>query len=136
MQVLALTIAILGLHLLALASWTGSVRVMRKVYVNPEDARTLKGDAAEADHADVQRVKRAHQNALENFVPFAAIAYFYAQTNPSKTAAIAYFGTFAAARILHSIFYLWGRQPFRTIVFAIGSLATFGMGVHVIRAAI
>ena len=39
-------------------------------------------------------------------------------------------------RVLHSIFYLWGRQPFRTITFAIGALSLIGMRVQVIMAAI
>jgi uncharacterized MAPEG superfamily protein len=136
MQVLALTTAILALHLIALALWTGTVRAMRKAFVNPEDAEQLKGKQVEVDHPDVQRVKRAHQNALENFVPFLAVGWLYAATGPSKSAALAYFGTFAGARILHSIFYLWGRQPFRTLTFGIGVLAVVGMAFQVIRAAL
>jgi hypothetical protein len=37
---------------------------------------------------------------------------------------------------LHSIFYLAGRQPFRTMTFAIGALATMGMGVQVLVATV
>ena len=136
MQVLAITATILALHLIVLGSWTGMVRMRRKIYVNPEDARQLSGTTGESEHPDVQRVKRAHQNALENLVPFFIVAWFYVATAPSRTAAIAYFGTFTAARILHSVFYLWGRQPFRTISFAIGSLATLGLGYQVFAAAI
>ena len=129
----ALCAAILAVHLLLLALWTGSVRVQRKVWVNPEDAKLNKGENVEADHPDVQRVKRAHLNAIENAVPFFAVGLLYALTAPSQTGALAYFWTFTAVRILHSIFYLWGRQPFRTLMFAIGLLATIGMAVHVIR---
>jgi uncharacterized MAPEG superfamily protein len=136
LQLLALFSAILGLHLLALALWTGTVRAMKKKFVNPEDVALNKGTQVEAEHPDVARVKRAHQNALENAVPFFAIAYFYAATGPSKSGALIYFGTFTAARILHSVFYLWGRQPFRTITFAVGVLTTIGMAVQVIRSAV
>ena len=58
--------AILAAHLLLLGFWTGRVRISRKQYVNPEDAKISNGLAVEAAHADVLRVKRAHQNALEN----------------------------------------------------------------------
>jgi len=132
----ALFATVLALHLLALALWTGTVRVMRKQFVNPEDAKLNKGESTEADHPDVQRVKRAHQNALENALPFFVVAYLYAGVAPSKNAALIYFGTFTAARLLHSVFYLWGRQPFRTLMFALGVAATIGMSVHVIRTAL
>jgi uncharacterized MAPEG superfamily protein len=136
MQLLGLFSAILGLHLIALALWTGTVRAMKKRFVNPEDAKLNKGEQVEDEHPDVARAKRAHLNGLENAVPFFAIAYFYAATGPSKNGALIYFGTFTAARVLHSIFYLWGRQPFRTIMFVIGVLCTLGMAVQVIKAAI
>jgi uncharacterized MAPEG superfamily protein len=136
LQVLIITATILALHLIALALWTGTVRLRRKVYVNPEDARHFSVTTGESEHPDVQRVKRAHQNALENLVPFFIVAWFYVATGPSRTAALAYFGTFTAARILHSVFYLWGRQPFRTLSFAIGVLATLGLGYQVISAAV
>ena len=64
------------------------------------------------------------------------VGLLYAFSGPSKVGAQAYFFTFVGARILHSIFYLWGRQPFRTLCFAIGALATIGMAVHVLRVAI
>ena len=57
-------------------------------------------------------------------------------TGPSQLGAQVYFFTFLGARILHSIFYLAQKQPFRTISFAIGALAITGMGVHVIRVAV
>ena len=129
----ALVSAILAIHLLLLAFWTGTVRALRKQYPNPEDAKLNKAERAEADHEDVQRVKRAHTNALENAVPFFVIGALYAATNPSTTGVQAFFFTFLAMRLLHSVFYLWGKQPFRTASFAIGALATIGMGVHVIR---
>jgi uncharacterized MAPEG superfamily protein len=132
----ALTGSILAIHLILLALWTGTVRVRTKAWVNPEDARLNKGNNVELDHPDVQRVKRAHQNALENFVPFVAVGLLFALTNPTATAARAYYFTFLAVRVLHSIFYLWGRQPFRTLCFAVGVLSMLGMGVQVIMAAV
>jgi glutathione S-transferase len=56
-------------------------------------------------------------------------------TRPSASAAMAYLGTFTAVRLLHSLFYLAQKQPFRTLSFAIGVLCTFGMAFHVLRAA-
>ena len=41
-----------------------------------------------------------------------------------------FMGTFAAARVLYSVCYLRGIQPWRTVTFGIGMLATLGMLVH------
>jgi glutathione S-transferase len=136
LKLYALVAALIGVQMLLLALWTGTVRTRHKQWVNPEDAKLNKGDQKDQDHPDVQRVKRAHQNAIENAVPFFAIGLLYALSGASKTGAQAYFFTFLGARVLHSIFYLWGRQPFRTLMFAAGVLATLGMAYQVIRAAI
>ena len=133
LKLYALVSALLALHLLLLALWTGTVRVRHKIWVNPEDAAFNKGKQADDDHHDVLRVKRAHLNALENAIPFFAVGLAYALTAPSQTGAQAYFFTFLAVRVLHSIFYLAGRQPFRTLTFAIGVLCVVGMAVQVIR---
>ena len=133
MALYAMVATLLVFHLFILAGYTGYVRAKNKQFVNPEDAKLNKAENVEQEHADVARAKRAHQNALENAVPFFAVGALYAATSPSKTAALAYFGTFIAMRLLHSMFYLFGRQPFRTMSFAVGVLAVIGMGVHVIR---
>jgi uncharacterized MAPEG superfamily protein len=129
----ALVATLVSLHVVLLGQWTAAVRVRNKTYVNAEDATAFKGAPADMDHAAVLRVKRAHQNALENAVPFLAIGFFYALSGPSKVGAQAYFFTFLAARVLHSVFYLFGKQPFRTLMFGIGVAALVGMSIHVIR---
>jgi len=136
MQHYAVFATVVALQLLFLAGWTGTVRVLRKQWVNPEDAKLNKGEQTEQDHPDVLRAKRAHLNALENAVPFFVVGYLYAGVASSERSVLIYFGTFVAARILHSVFYLWGRQPFRTLTFAIGLMATVGMAVQVLRTAL
>ena len=132
----AIAATFVGLHLIVLALWTGRVRVQNRKWVNPEDAAFNKGDKVDADCFAVTRVKAAHLNLLENAVPFFVIGALYTATNPSKTGATAYFATFVAARVIHSFVYLAGKQPWRTIMFGLGMLATVGMAVHVVRAAL
>ena len=129
----AIASTIFALHLILLAFYTGSVRRRRKQFGNPEDAALFKVAAAEGDHPDVLRVKRAHANALESAVPFFAVGALYASTLPSNNGALAYFGAFVVARLLHSVFYIWGKQPFRTIFFGVGTLSIIGMAAHVLR---
>jgi uncharacterized MAPEG superfamily protein len=133
LKLYVLVSALVAVHLVLLAVWTGTVRTRLKRWVNPEDAAVLGGTQVEADPLEVLRVKRAHQNALENAVPFFVIGLGYALTGASKVGAEAYFFTFLAARVLHSLFYLFGKQPFRTVTFAVGVAALLGMTIHVVR---
>ncbi len=112
------------------------MRGRSKQYVLPEDKIVLKGELSEQEHPDTRRAQRAHMNALENAVPFFVIGALYVSTGASATGAQVYCYTFLAARVIHSIVYIAGRQPFRTISFTIGALATLGMAFHVLRALI
>ena len=116
---------------------TAFVRNARRAIVNHEDVKVNFGASlVEVEHPDVQRIKRAHQNALENAVPFFAIGFLYTQTFPSRTVATAFFLIFFAVRMLHAGFYLTARQPFRTISFAVGALINLAMVVQVMRVAL
>ena len=125
-----------GLQLVLLALWTGTVRAMRKVFVFPEDARLNKGEQVKAEHVDVLRVQRAHANLLENAVPFLIIGLAYVATGASASGAELLMYGFVGARVLHSIVYLAGRQPFRTIAFGLGVLSIGTMAIQVLRASI
>ena len=47
-QLYVLAAAILAIQLVLLAFWTGTVRTLRKAWVNPEDQRTLGGSKVHA----------------------------------------------------------------------------------------
>jgi uncharacterized MAPEG superfamily protein len=49
---------------------------------------------------------------------------------------MAYFGTFIVARLGHTFAYLSGKQPFRSLFFAVGQLAITGMAVQIVRTAL
>ncbi len=72
-------------------------------------------------------MRRAHRNDLENILPFFVVSFLYVLTKPSYGAAAIYFWGFLAARVLHSIFYIRGAQPHRTIAFAVGAVLMFVM---------
>jgi len=50
----------------------------------------------------------------------------------SATGGWAYFGTYFAARTLHTFFYLNGVQPWRTAFFGLGQLTMVGVGVQLL----
>ena len=73
----------------------------------------------------VGRADRAHQNALDNLLPFAVVAFAlqaaHLSTGLSRTAALA----FLVARLVHGLAYLLGIQGVRTLAWNIGLAATF-----------
>ena len=116
----------------------GIARLRSGLVVNPEDNDVLRGHGVgEEEHKTVaRRPHRAHRNAIEERGAVLADQLLYALSGASSRGAWAYFGTYAAARWLHSLFYLRGMQPWRTAVFAIGVAAMLGMLVHVVMVAL
>lgn len=134
-QLYALTSAIIIVIMYGLGFWTAAVRASRRSVVNPEDVGVNPGShVVEVEHPDVQRIKRAHTNAIENAVPFFAIGLLYALTAPGMTMARILFFGFLGFRLLHAVFYLAGKQPFRTLSFAVAAIINLVMVVQVIRA--
>lgn len=82
----------------------------------------------------VQRANRAHQNALENIGPFAAIVIVAhlagVNTGLTATAAAVYF----YARIVHAVVHVVGVKVFwtRTLVFTIAWAAMLTIAVQVL----
>lgn len=82
----------------------------------------------------VQRANRAHQNAVENIGPFAAIVIVAhlagVHTGLTATAAAVFF----FARIVHAVVHIIGVRLFftRTLVFAVAWLAMLTIAVQVL----
>jgi microsomal prostaglandin-E synthase 1 len=133
-SVYALTAVIVCLHMILLDSYSGVVRGKSKTTPNREDSKTFEIVATEPE--DVARVLRAHRNLVANGVPFLILGLVMVLLGTTKTTALAYFGTFIVARLGHTVAYLAGKQPFRSIFFAVGQLAIVGMVVQIVRAAV
>ena len=135
LQAFAIASSLLVVTLFGLAFHTAATRGARKVVVNPEDLSVSSGaTVALADHEDVQRIKRAHQNLLENATPFFVIGLLFALTDPNLLFARLLFGLFVLLRVLHGAFYLQAKQPFRTLCFVVGALINLVMVEEVLRA--
>jgi uncharacterized MAPEG superfamily protein len=103
-------------------------RSRTKIVINPEDAVVTPGARPGTEEApEVLRAKRAHLNDLENIPAFLVLALLFTLAGCSATAGWVYFGTYFAARTLHSVFYLGAMQPWRTAAFAIGLLTQLGI---------
>ncbi len=121
-RLFGLTYLVLVLKMVAVGYATSFYRIRDKTFSTPEDY-ALQGLAPKVEvNPDVERARRAHQNDLENILPYFGVGLLYALTRPSPTAAWICFGGYAAARILYSIFYLRAMQPWRTVAFSVAQI--------------
>merc|ERR1712210_203712 len=106
---------------------TARQRFAKMVFANVEDTKS--GGTVAYTDSDVERVRRAHQNDLENIPLFLLVTHFYLSTNPSTTVATNLIRGFACLRFLHSFVYLNQEipQPSRALSFIIGLGITFYM---------
>jgi len=126
----AITAIVLALKMFAIAIVQGRARVSAGIFVNPEDARTFHAKEAPEEAPMVQRAARAWRNDLENIPIFLILAWIYVTAGLSSTAFVVYCLVFMAARIAHTICYIGAIQPWRTIAFTIGAIATVAMMVQ------
>lgn len=130
MQWFALTYLLLVLKMMAVGWVTSLYRVRYRVFATPEDY-ALQGlspaSVPETQREQIERTRRAHQNDLENILPFFAVGFFYALTQPEPAVAKVLYSTFLVARVLHSVFYLAALQPWRSLAFLLGQLAMLVM---------
>ena len=132
----AVSVLVLSLNLLLLWAYSGSVRGKTKTTPNVEDAATvLRGSkVVEGDPPEVARVLRAHKNAMANIIPFTIVGLVYVLAGGSGTVAAWTFGVFTVARVVHSLTYVAGKQPWRSASWAVGGLTTLVLMGFVVKA--
>ena len=128
-----LTCVVLSLNLVGLWVLSGAIRARGGVAINPEDGARYGARVSESDPPDVARFLRAHRNAEATIYPFLFLGLVYVLTGGAVRIAVAIFATFTVARIAHSIVYLRGMQPWRTITFATSLLAMVALMVAVLH---
>ncbi|XP_044728191.1 microsomal glutathione S-transferase 1-like isoform X2 [Chrysoperla carnea] len=123
--------AILVLKMLAMSVLTAKQRMTKKVFANPEDAKGFKQAKVRFDDEDVERVRRAHLNDLENILVYFLASYLYIFTNPSAFVAVNLFRVYTLARIVHTLVYavIPLPQPARGFSWGVGYGITIYMGV-------
>jgi microsomal prostaglandin-E synthase 1 len=130
--VYAITCLVLCVNLLFLWGYSGAARAKTKTAINEEDAVRFGASLAELDPPTVARVLRAHDNAQASIYPFLFLGLVFVLAGGTAGTATVIFGIFTGARLLHSIFYLAGKQPWRTIFFSVGGLATIALMLAII----
>ncbi len=128
----AVTLLVLSANLIFLWAASGAARNTSKAAINPEDAALFKVPLMAQDPPGVARVLRAHANAQATIYPFLFLGLTYVLVGGSARVAWIIFAVFALARIAHSILYLAGKQPWRTIAFVVSGLALVALAIALI----
>uniref|UniRef100_A0A2C9H4B8 Microsomal glutathione S-transferase 1 n=1 Tax=Anopheles maculatus TaxID=74869 RepID=A0A2C9H4B8_9DIPT len=127
--------SVLVLKMLLMSPLTSLTRVRKLAFANPEDASAVSRKLKpKLDDPDVERVRRAHLNDLENILPFFVIGFLYLLTNPVPFLAINLFRAVAVSRILHTLVYavVVVPQPARFLAFMGGMVPTVYMTLQTI----
>ncbi|XP_017964690.1 microsomal glutathione S-transferase 1 [Drosophila navojoa] len=113
--------SLLILKMLCMSLLTARQRIKTKTFANPEDLRVGRCTDVRFNDPNVERVRRAHRNDLENVLPFLLMTLAYVACGPHPLTAKLLIRIGASARLLHTLFYavLPLPQPTRAICFFI-----------------
>merc|ERR1711953_1492596 len=122
--------AVVILKMILMAFLTARQRFRTGSPVSSEDAGIV-GNAG--PNEDVERVRRAHLNDLENILPFFCLSILYIFTEPALSTATLLFRIFAACRIVHTVAYVLPLpQPTRTLSFFGGVAVNYYMAFNIL----
>ncbi|KAM6985699.1 microsomal glutathione S-transferase 1-like [Aplochiton taeniatus] len=131
---------IVVVKMMMMAPITGYFRLTRKVFANMEDTALVSNEDKKRMirvDPEVERVRRCHQNDLENIIPFVLIGLLYSLTGPDLSSALFHFRVFVGSRFCHTVTYLCSLpQPSRALFFLAGMVVTFSMVYRVLSTAL
>ncbi|MBW7471691.1 MAPEG family protein [Marinobacter sp. F4218] len=130
----AIASVLLFFKMFAISAYQGFHRIGKLTFKIPEDAAFVGREPAEEELPQVQRAARAWLNDLENIPVFLALGVAYIWVEATSGMAPWLFMVFTAARYLHTLFYLGGIQPWRTVAYAVGVVCMFIMSFQILYA--
>ena len=134
-QFYAVITVILFFKMLVLSTVQALARTGAKSFPNPEDAKFFGAPGPVADELPiVKRAAAAWRNDLENIPIFLFLGMIYITLGCWPGGAFIYFSIFAIARIFHTIAYIRGLQPARTICYAVGVAICVTLSVNILIA--
>ena len=110
-------------------------RMRSKRFRHPDDAKFFgkgKGITDGGLSPLDETAQRVWQNDIENIYPFLFVSLIFSLSSPGVFIQVTYLSLFFSARILHSIFLIFPKQPYRNIFYQGGNILTFVTIVHAI----
>lgn len=128
-----ISLVVLFLKMFANSAVQGVTRFRTKSFAWPEDAAMIRGArAVERDPELVERASRCWRNDLENVPIYLFLGLGFVLAGGAPWWAALYFTIFTVARVLHTVFYLRGVQPWRNLAYQLGLLVCFALAVHIV----
>lgn len=134
LSVYAVCVVALFLKMLAISCYQGYYRLRYQAFTNGEDAAFFGRLANVEELPQVSRGGRAWANDLENIPAFFALAGLAIALKAAAVVIIWLSVVFTVARVAHTVCYLSGLQPWRTVSFAVGLVCLLGLAVTVLQA--
>ena len=127
LDVFALCVLVLFLKMLAISCYQGFFRLRHLAFTNIEDAGFFRRAANPTELPQVRRAARACANDLESIPLFFVLGCLCLAWEAPSVAAGGLFCTFARGRVMHTLLYLGGRQPWRTLAYGVGVICLLGL---------
>ncbi len=131
LSVFALCVLVLFIKMLAISCYQGFFRLRHRAFTNPEDAGVFKRNALVQELPAVSRAAKAWANDLENIPLFFVLGGLCVALGTREVATPWLLCLFTAARVMHTLMYLGGRQPWRTLAYGIGLGCLLGLAALV-----
>ncbi|MBV4508374.1 MAPEG family protein [Pseudomonas sp. BW13M1] len=132
LAVYACCVVVLCFKMLAISCYQGYFRLRFLAFTNSEDAAVFKRSACPAELPQVMRAMQAWRNDLENIPMFLALGGLAVVLEAPAVMTAWLSGVFTVARVSHTVTYLAGIQPWRTVSYGVGLLCLIGLAALVI----
>lgn len=126
LQVYALCVVVLFLKMFLVSCYQGYHRLRFVAFTNPEDAAVFRRIAQAAERPQVIRAAKVWANDLENIPLFFALGGLAVALEAATLPVLWLSVVFTVARGLHTLAYLRGLQPWRTLFYGIGVICLLG----------
>ena len=126
LQAYALCVVVLFLKMFLVSCYQGYHRLRFVAFTNPEDAAVFRRIAQAAERPQVIRAAKVWANDLENIPLFFALGGLAVALEAATLPVLWLSVVFTVARILHTLAYLRGLQPWRTLFYGIGVICLLG----------
>lgn len=121
------------IKMMLMSPLTEFYRYKNKTFASVEDTTAYTGVTPKFDDPEVERIRRAHRNDLENVMTFISVGFFFMLTSPSTFVAVNLYRIAGIGRIAHTIFYaIYPMQPHRNVSWYATYGATFFMALGVL----
>lgn len=127
LSVYAICVVVLLLKMLTISCYQGYFRLRSQIFTNPEDAAVFRRSAEFEECPQVRRGAKAWSNDLESIPLFIALGGLAVAVDAPGVMSQYLSGLFTVARVLHTVTYLAGVQPWRTVSYGMGVLCLLGL---------